>query len=86
MLLRPVGGDVAVCQPPLQKFDVMPTAVQQQADDAAAVRHVETIEPCAFHQVQQRVKPGLGNSCWLAMALMVAASPSSCGLPQWQAC
>ncbi len=30
--------------------------------------------------------PGLGNSCWLAMALMVAASPSSCGLPQWQAC
>lgn len=39
----------------------MTTAVQQQADDAAAVRHVKAIEPCVFHQVQQRVKPRLGQ-------------------------
>ncbi len=39
----------------------MTTAVQQQADDAAAVRHVEAIQSCAFHQLQQRVKPRLGQ-------------------------
>lgn len=59
----------------------MPTAVQQQADDAAAVRHVETIEPCAFHQ-SSSVKPRLrqqllaGNGadgCCFAQQLRAAA-------------
>ena len=31
---------------------------QQQADDAAAVRHVETIEPCAFHESSSASEPG----------------------------